>query len=250
MKRLIIFGILIFFLSESISAQTWKQRRLEAYGGISTLNYFGDIGGSADKSNLFGLKDISIRSTRPGISLGVSYRLTKLFYVRTHYTLGYITQSDKGSINNNRNYAFTTMLNEISFQGVFFIKPESDKNYYYSVMQLRGGLNQLNKPLSFYVYGGVGGSFFSVTPKENLVGSNRFTNNQSFTLAIPIGIGLKFAYSPTISFGAELGVRYLFSDYIDGFTSVNSKHNDLYYLMNLKVIYRFPKSKRLRGFSR
>ncbi|MHC1702667.1 MAG: DUF6089 family protein [Tenuifilaceae bacterium] len=247
MKRLLFIGLLITVLFEFSNAQTWKHRRFEIYGGIPTFHYFGDIGGSADEGNLFGLKDISIKSMRPGLTIGGIFRANDRIYLRANYSVGLITQSDKGSINEGRNFAFTSFVNEVSLQAMFFIKAESDKNYYYSVMQLRGGLNKLNKPLSVYVFFGMGSTFFSVTPKESFVGSSRFSSDESFSLAIPAGVGVKFAFSSTISFGAELGGRYLLSDYIDGFTSVNSKYNDVYYMMNLNVIYRFPKVARLRG---
>lgn len=245
MKRILLIGLLIIGLNDFSIAQLWKQRRYEVYGAFTTLHYFGDIGGSADKSNLFGLKDISIRSTRPGFSAGGTFRLTEILYIKANYTLGFMASSDKGSVNERRNFAFSTLANEFSVQGMFFFKPENDRNYYYSVMQLRGGLHQLNKPLSYYIFAGFGGNFFKVSPKESMIGSNRFTSNQNFSMLIPVGIGLKFAFSPDISLGAELGARYLFSDYIDGFTSPTSKYNDIYYTVNFKFIYRIPKSTRL-----
>lgn len=245
MKRFLLVGLVTLFFVTSGYTQAWKYRRYEIYGGIPTFHYFGDIGGSADKSNLFGLKDISLRAIRPGFAIGGIYRANEKFSIMANYNFGLLSQTDKGSRNEARNFAFTTLINEVSVQGMFFIIPEKEKNYYYSVMQLRGGLKQFNKPLSVYVFGGIGATFFSVTPKESFVGSERFTS-KSFTPAVPVGVGVKFAFTSQISFGAELGFRYLLTDYVDGFTSVSSKHNDLYYVMNFKVIYRFKKTSRNR----
>jgi opacity protein-like surface antigen len=230
------------------SAQTWKLNRIEAYGGLSTFHYFGDIGGSADENNLFGLKDIKLRSTRFGFSGGIVYRVEEKLYIKGYTSFGFFTQTDKGSINAARNNSFTTNANEISLQAMYFIIPESEQNYHYSVMQLRGGLRHLNNPLSVYAFAGIGGLFFSVTPKDNLVTDNRFNGDHSFAVVIPVGIGVKYAALPRISVGAEIGGRFVTSDYIDGFTTVNSKHNDVYYLMNLKVYYRFPRSKKIKGY--
>lgn len=215
---------------------------------MSTFHYFGDIGGSADENNLLGVKDVRLGSIRFGFSGGIVYRLEEKLYLKGHTSFGFLTQTDKGSINEIRNNSFSTYVNEISLQAMYFIIPESEQNYNYSVMQLRGGLRHLNTPLSVYAFAGVGGLLFSVTPKDNLITDNRYDGDHSFAVVIPVGIGVKYAALPRISVGAEIGGRFVTSDYIDGFTTVYSKHNDVYYIMNFKVYYRFPRSKMIKGY--
>ena len=70
MKKYLLYTALALMLfSSSSMAQRWRIARLEISGGLTTLNYFGDIGGSASSSNFMGLGDISLSSTRPWCSV-------------------------------------------------------------------------------------------------------------------------------------------------------------------------------------
>jgi hypothetical protein len=62
--------------------------------------------------------------------------------------------------------------------------------------------------------------------------------DSGFNLVIPGGIGTTLIYSPNLNFGAEIGARYAFTDYLDGYTSQFSKANDVYYFLNLTVTYK------------
>jgi opacity protein-like surface antigen len=243
MKRFVLLFLSIFLFLSGYS-QIWKLKRFEVWGGVSVFQYFGDIGGSADGSNLFGIKDISLKSNRPGINIGGTYRVNERIYIHGSNSLGFFAQTDKGSRNSSRNFAFYSIADELSVQGAFYILKEKT-NYYYSIMGMRG-LKNLNRPLSLYAFVGAGGLFFKVTPKEDLIGSSRLVDSKWVTVTFPVGLGLKFAYSPELSLGMELGARATLTDYLDGFTSSLSKHNDLYYLLNFKVIYRLAKGKGLR----
>jgi hypothetical protein len=52
--------LLLFIFSNGSMAQKWKLKRYEGIVGIGTAHYFGDIGGTADETNLFGLKDVAL----------------------------------------------------------------------------------------------------------------------------------------------------------------------------------------------
>ncbi len=49
---------------------------------------------------------------------------------------------------------------------------------------------------------------------------------------------LTLVYSPNFNFGLELGGRYAFTDYLDGYTSQFSKANDVYYFLNFTITYK------------
>jgi opacity protein-like surface antigen len=244
MKRISLL-ILCFIFTLSSFSQAWKYKRFEVWAGVSDFQYYGDVGGSPDKSNMFGLKDISFKSQRPGINIGFSYRLEERLYVHATNSFGIFSQTDQGSRNSVRNFAFSSMADELSVQGVFYLIKERNV-YYYSIMARRGGLRKLNQPLSLYTFVGVGGLFFKVIPKDNLDGSSRFIGNKHVSASFPVGLGLKFAYNQNISFGMELGARLTLTDYLDGLTSQYSKHNDIYYILNFKLIYRLSKGKGLK----
>ncbi|HRX30354.1 MAG: hypothetical protein H6537_04385 [Bacteroidales bacterium] len=250
MARL-FYIFLIAMLSPYLAfSQVWKQHRVEVNIGLPITHFFGDIGGSSTTNNALGLKDISYRSIRGGFSGGISYRLTNKFYARTSLFVGYFGSSDKGSVNEARNYGFSTFGTEVSVLGQYYLIPESDQNYFYNVMQLRGGLSHINRPFSLYIFGGWGFLFYKDTPLYNLATTDlyRFDDSQNTALVIPFGIGIKYQILPQILLGAELGGRYAFSDVVDGFSPAASKYNDMYYILNFNVYYRIPYQRIFKKF--
>lgn len=219
-------------------SQVWRKTPIEVFAGLSGLHYFGDIGGSASATNLLGLNDINFSAIRPGLIVGVRYRIAKPFQVKAYYSTGLISQTDIGSINETRNLAFSTYTNEVSVLAEYYLLPESDENYFYSIMQVRGGLRHFKRPWSVYVSLGAGALHYSVTAKNDLITHARFIGNKHYTMVIPGGIGVKYAIYPRISIGAELGAKYTFSDYIDGFTSIYSQHNDIFYSFVIKANFK------------
>ncbi len=248
MKRIVLISIVVF-ISLSSYSQSWKVRRFEVWGGLSVIQFYGDIGGSASKNTWFGLKDIKLNSTRPGFNVGASYRLEERIYLYGSNTFGFFSASDKNSRNSGRGYAFNAIADEFSVQGVVFLMKES-QNYYYSIMRKRGGLRKINKPLSVYFFAGLGGLLYKTFPKDNLVNTPRFNNSEFIALTAPVGLGAKLAFSPKVTYGLEIGARYVFSDRLDGLTTEYSKFNDLYYIINFKVIYRLYKGRGLKQIFR
>jgi hypothetical protein len=245
MKKISAIIVVLMVFSSTVYSQPWKLARYEVFGGITAFQYFGDIGGSPNSSNFMGFKDISFSKTRPGITGGVRYQVMKELNVKASFVSGFLSQSDATSTSNvNRNFAFNTLINELTVVGEYYIIPESDQNYYYSIMQVRGGLRHFRQPWSLYVFLGAGGLYYHVTPKENLLNNSQFSDDPSFALVIPGGIGAKFAIMPKVSLGAELCLRYTTSNNLDGYNSVHGKYNDFYNSILFKVNYKLAKSKR------
>ncbi|MDD2197192.1 MAG: DUF6089 family protein [Bacteroidales bacterium] len=243
-------GIFIFIAGVMLSglgfSQHWRTAPLEFYGGISGFHYFGDIGGTSSESSFLGIKDINFSKIRPGFTLGVRYQIMKPLNLRASYSLGILTQSDLNSRNENRNFAFRTLINEFTIGAEFYLIPESEENYYYSIMQVRGGLRHYRQPLSLYVTINAGALMFNTTPKENLATSPNFDNSKSFAVVLPLGVGCKYAIMPKISIGAELLLHLTTTDLLDGYESQYSKFNDIFYSLNIKVNYKIQKSKNRR----
>ncbi len=62
------------------------------------------------------------------------------------------------------------------------------------------------KPLSMYVYAGVGGFFY----KRKVEGGTYYPENKSYTsIHVPVGIGLEAAVSKHVAFNLDLGARIL-----------------------------------------
>jgi opacity protein-like surface antigen len=244
MKRFAIQIIALALLGSSVYAQQWKLAPLEIYGGLANLHYFGDIGGTAGESNMLGLKDINFSKIRPGLNFGARYQVMRELQVKGSYTLGVLTQSDLRSRNENRNYAFSTLINELTVSAEYYIIPESDENYYYSIMKVRGGFRHFRQPLSLYVSAGAGGVHFITKAKNALKTSTRFDDSHSLAIVIPVGLGVKYAIMPSISLGAELNLRYTTTDYLDGFSPSFSDFNDIYYSFDIKLNYKIQKTKK------
>jgi len=242
MKRFSLLIILSFIVFSGYS-QIWRLQRYEVWGAVSVFQYFGDCGGTASSNNLMGLKDISIKANRPGFTVGGIYREDARLYFQVSNSFGLFTQTDAGSRNDLRNFAFNTIANETSVQGLYFFIKESDRSYSFSIKQALKNANQL---FSMYAFVGMSSLYYKVTPLESLIDNSRFVD-KNFTLAFPVGVGVKFTFTPSFSLGADLGRRWTLSDYLDGFTSDWSKHKDAYYILNLKLFYRLPKAKPSRS---
>ena len=101
----------------------------------------------------------------------------------------------------------------------------------------RSFFSQILRSLDFYAFAGIGGALFYVDPNEALLASDMPVSG--FTPVIPGGVGATLIYNPNLNFGVELGGRYAFSDYIDGYSSPQfSKANDVYYFLNFTIAYK------------
>lgn len=239
MKRLSLtgLGILLLIFPQNMDAQRWRLQRWEGVAGIGTANYFGDIGGAVDDNNAAGFKDLDIKQTRPSFQLAMRYRVFQDVAVKANIMIGFLSGSDENSKNEGRELSFSTFLFEPSIQGEYYIIPEERRNSTAALFNRRGMVNNYSK-VALYVFGGLGGTY--VNPKLEadpaLVSD---LDPKNFTLVFPGGLGLKYIIDDTWALGFELGVRYTLTDYIDGYTSDYSNHNDIYYFGVLNATYKF-----------
>lgn len=252
--RQIISIAVALLLPLTAYSQTWKRNRVEVFMGLPVNHYFGDVGNTAQSTMLTGYKDFRIRAIRGGFGGGLGYRVNPFISAQVSLNAGFFGNTDEGSDYTNRGYRFSTFGTEILAKGLYYIIPESDQNYYYSIMDLRGGLRHLNKPLSLYAFIGAGGLFFSASANDAMlsrvplpgVTKKEVDESKFFTFVLPIGVGVKYEFYPRIQLGVELGARYVATDYLDAFSSVHSNYNDMYYTMNINVYYKVPYHKLLK----
>jgi hypothetical protein len=242
MKKSIVSILFILLVMASTShAQRWKLRRWEAMMGVGTSNYFGDIGGAADEQNWFGLKDLEIGQTRPSFFLGVRYKIEPDLAIRGNLLYGYLSGNDLGSKNNDRAYSFSSTLFEPSVVAEYYFISEEERRRSSALFSKRGMLNNYSK-IGVYFFAGVGGAFFNPELEADLStrSLDEYGGYSKFTLAIPIGLGLKYVIDDNLSIGFSLGGRFTFSDYLDSFNPSVSANtaNDIYYMSSLSVIYR------------
>jgi hypothetical protein len=238
MKRSFLVVILLCFAVQLTDGQLWKMRRWEAEFGIGPSFSFPDVGGYTSGENFLGFKDLSYKQTRFDINGSLRYRLSRTFNTRLSLTYAMLHSTDERGSNEGRQFESTTSIFEPAFMVEYYIIKNKYENSY---LFLKGkGLWALLSSLDFYAFAGIGGAAYSVNGNDALEG--RDLTNSGFTAVIPGGIGATLVYTPNVNFGVELGGRYTFSDYIDGYTSQYSKHNDVYYLLNFTVTYKLKTS--------
>lgn len=245
MARQVPLYIILFLVlvPHSADAQRWKLRRYEAMAGVGTYNYFGDIGGSADRNNWWGLKDIEIFNTRPSFYLGARYKIRPDVAVKMNFLFGWITGDDEGSVNDERGYAFTTRIFEPSVQAEYSLISEEQRRRSVAMFNKRGMMNNYSQ-INLYLYAGIGSVFYHVNVNETLENAPKYNpDHPDWGLVIPAGIGLKYIINERLALGAEFGVRWNTSDYLDGYTSKFSHARDLYYFANINGIYRIRTSR-------
>lgn len=231
----------MFFVSASYG-QKWKLTRYEAIFGLGTTNVFGTIGGSADESNLYGLKDIRIGETGLSIYAGARYKTTANQAIKFNLIYGFSHGSDVGSKNASRNYSFKTSLFEPSIQYEYYFIGDYSQNRMATNLYNRRGMINDYKTITAYGFVGVGGVFYSPTVTFNGNGPDprveRVSGYSKMSLVIPVGLGIKYVVDRYWSVGFEFGRRFSFSRYLDGIDTDFAHHNDTYYFGVFNAIYK------------
>ncbi len=241
-KHIVLFSLLL--IPTLVFSQKWKLSRSEYIYGVGISNYFGDIGGSA-KVDAFALADLDLASSRPVLAIGYRYKLYERIAVKANLSYANIHGSDAKSINEGRNYSFTTNMFELNGHVEYHITKEIHMVSYKS-MSMRGKVKKFNRRINFYVFMGIGGAYFKPKAKDSFVGSSRFVDNKNLTFVFPIGLGLKYPLTSTTQIGLELGRRFTTTDFIDGFSPEASEAKDTYYFTVINVSTKIKKKKRRR----
>lgn len=204
--------------------------------GAGFSNYFGDIGGSADEDNLYGLKDLKPLRTRPAFGGGLRYNYTRFISFGGNAALGWLSGDDAGGRNAARDYVFNTVIFELTGRAEFFFV----KDYSFGSGVDRRGMVRNYATFSAYLFGGGGPVLYFVLPNDNLRERRDRDNIEHgfMTLVLPAGAGVKFGIGNIIDLGVEIGGRYSLNDYLDGFTSPAATSNDIYYITSFSLVYR------------
>jgi OOP family OmpA-OmpF porin len=245
MVRRYIFILISVILVFPLSAQQWKLKRIEGVFGIGTTNVYSDLGGAPSATSLLFIKDITFRSTRPSVYLGLRYRLSPKTSLKVSFIYGYSKTEDfAGSRNEKRGFSCVTQLIELSGNYEYYFLPEQRRLRSAASFNRKGMVNDYSS-FGAYVFAGLGGVIFR--PQLEISAErpgDKYKNNMGFTGAIPVGVGFKYIISDKWIFGYEVGYRQSFSDFMDGFQSSSSKHWDGYWISTINFSYRIPTSRR------
>ncbi|MCX6333476.1 MAG: hypothetical protein NT092_04135 [Bacteroidia bacterium] len=236
MKRSILVLLIICLAVPLSHSQLWKMRRWEATAGVGPSFFFGDVGGFSQTKNILGIKDMSYMQTRFDINGNVKYRITRKLNARVSMTYALFHATDERGSNEGRLMEATTSIFEPAVMAEYYFIKNYSENSYLFIRRKESFIFNLLHSLDFYAFGGVGGAAYSVKGNDLLISHNLPTSG--FTAVTPAGLGATLIYSPNLNFGLEVGGRYTFTDYLDGYTSQYSKAKDVYYFLNLTITYK------------
>jgi opacity protein-like surface antigen len=175
------------------------------FAGVAT--YQGDLQG----------KRLTFNQSHPAIGIGISYDITDKFIARTGFTYGTLEGNDTKN----------TTAKGIEFRNLSFKSAVSELHVgvEYNLFRLEG------KSITPYFFAGIAG--FHINPYTNdSTGAKVFLRplstegqglaaypdrkNYSLTqFAVPFGGGIKLQISDNLQLAAEVGIRKLFTDYLD-----------------------------------
>ncbi|MEL7426513.1 MAG: DUF6089 family protein, partial [Bacteroidota bacterium] len=137
-----------------------------------------------------------------------------------------------------RDFSFDGSLFEGSAQLVW--EPFAKRRY-----PSNGGYKNIISP---YLFGGVGLGFFSRTTRYGIPGVDGFPNDiqqdidadESPTLTLPFGGGVRVDVSKSLSIGLEMGVRKTFTDQLDGVSNSGKPDTDDWFAVGgVTISYRW-----------
>ncbi len=202
MKHVLFIAILLLPLG--LFAQSYEAGLM--FGGSS---YQGDLSPNA--------VNLSTGKIHPSLGLFFRYNINKYISARGNFSYGKISGDDalaNDEGRKNRNLSFQSNIMEFGLTGelnLFGFQPSG-----------------LQKRYSPYLFGGI--AVFRFNPETNYNGNlvelqplgtegqgmDGFDEPYKLTqIAIPMGVGMKYAINERLNIGAEIGFRKTFTDYLD-----------------------------------
>jgi hypothetical protein len=231
--------LLVLFLLAATTAQGqyfrnsnyWKTHRGELCIGLGISNFLGELGGRDQIGSPF-VWDLELSQTKPALSLGYRYYTAEKQSACLNLTYGILAGNDNLTaepFRQNRNLNFKTDLFELQLRYELHLYKEELGHIY----DLRGVKGTKSSRVGLYGFAGVGVFYFN--PKALLNGTYvelRPLHTEGQTLpggpeeydqiqiCIPMGIGIRRAFSKQWSGGLELQYTKTFTDYIDDVSTV------------------------------
>lgn len=204
----------------------WKTHRRELDFGFGVANFLGELGGRNQIGSPF-VWDLELSQTRPAASFGYRYFIARKQSLHARLSYGVLAGNDnltEEPFRNNRNLSFKSDIVEFAVMYELHLYREELGHIY----DLRGVKGEKPSRVGFYLFAGIGGSYFDPraqfnnqwirlkplsTEGQGLPGGPEEYSN--FTLAIPMGIGIRKAVNKNVSIGFNLQYTKTFTDYID-----------------------------------
>jgi hypothetical protein len=230
-KHATMLTVIAFATVTTIAAQKNNSAFVEFGAGAGTIIYQGDLA-----SSVLGATNTANVSWQ----FYVQKTLNSSFAVRANLAVGTIrvNESDYATPawKQQRNFNFSTRLTEVSAQLLF--------------SPFGTNIGRYTPKFTPYAFAGVAATFTDVErdysrTTASFLSDTKFSNGFAFDsargtpkviAAIPVGVGVRYAFSGAISAYAEATYRVTASDYIDGFSrSANPLNKDQYYGANIGI---------------
>lgn len=222
MKNILLLLLSLLLFSLSSSAQSWKFLRNEFSFGLGATSFLGELGG-ADRigsHNIAGIRDFEFNATKPAVQIGYRHFFSPHLSGKAGFTFGQVSGNDAYTderFRNNRNLHFKSPIAELAVQLEYFPLRE----YFGHIYRSNGVVGKRVNNLSPYLFAGIGGFWYN--PKAQYQGSweklrplqTEGVAYGSLSIALPVGLGLKYAIDKQWSIGLEVGLRFTFTDYLD-----------------------------------
>ncbi|MEO6252261.1 MAG: DUF6089 family protein [Ferruginibacter sp.] len=231
--KTIAFVLISFiFIAAKSHAQFYKDMSVGLNGGAYI--YQGDL--TPEK---FG----SSRTIQPGFSFFAKKPINHFLAARIHISMARLKGDDsrysKPEYRQQRNFYFTTPVKEFSAQLVWNIRGRNYEDrgimpYLFSgagvsLLRIRKNYSRMD-PAVF----GESGKVMNGLAVDNARGTPRAL------LSVPVGVGAEYPISDRFSVNIETSYRFIFTDYLDGFSqSANPKQQDHYHSTSAGLIYKF-----------
>jgi hypothetical protein len=241
MKRFSLVLFLVILIYPAANGQLWKLRRYELTGSFGTSQFMGDIGGFTPGENALGFKDLTINNTRFSLGLGMRYRFYEKFSVKLDLNYGLLRATDIKGSNEGRDMEAITSVFEPGLRAEYYIlKNSAESSYRFTKGQEI--FASIVAKIDLYAYAGVAPIIYSVNPNDKLLAV--IEKDGGTALGIPLGVGVNYLISPNSLVGIDMGYRLTTTDYLDGYTSQYSEHNDVYYFMTFVFTHKLKTSEK------
>ncbi|MBL0180940.1 MAG: hypothetical protein IPP96_01120 [Chitinophagaceae bacterium] len=193
----------------------------------------------------------SFRTIKPGFSLFAKKPINHFLAARVQMSFASLQGNDsrysKPEYRQQRNFSFFSPVMEFSGQLVWNIL----------------GRNYDDHGIQPYVFSGAGVSVVRVNKDYSRMNTAYFGESSDIyaglavdnahgtpnaLLSVPVGVGADYPISERLSVNLETSYRFVFTDYLDGFSqSANPRLKDHYHSTSVGLIYKFGKKQKGLG---
>ena len=213
--------------------RNWSLNKKELLIKFGPTQFLGDLGGANTSNYDYSLKDWDWQALGFNVGVGYRYRFHPMF--ATTSTLSYLMLrgDDKyaeETVRHARNLNFRTSMLEIQqrFEVILFSVEKFSPSY--NLPGARGGKRRNQQ---YYVFGGIGASFFNPKGKyqDSWVALRPLkTEGQSkpyspIAFTVPAGFGFRLGMGAQWRIGLEASYNMVLSDYLDDVSTVYADPN-------------------------